>query len=119
MACQLLFVFLLACPAFLHGVPIDADPSALADPAAAAVPVATAPIEAAPVAAAIDPAAGTKGIPGSPGGLGGGIITEQKNPDGSTITITRYNGPLPASAFAPMHQSKIFNHFSNLHFPFQ
>jgi hypothetical protein len=42
------------------------------------------------------PAATPQQVPSSEGN---GFITEHKNPDGSTITITRFNGPLPASSF--------------------
>lgn len=34
-----------------------------------------------------------------PADQGSGFITQHKNPDGSTLTITKFNGPLPASAF--------------------
>lgn len=104
----LFFTFVL-CPAVLRGMPsgpVDpANPAAVAaEPAVVAAPSvpATAPVQQTPVVSAPAPIQASE-----PAATGGGIVTEHKNPDGSTITVTRYNGPIPSSAFqSPLGSGK-------------
>ncbi|CAL8096416.1 unnamed protein product [Orchesella dallaii] len=90
-------IILIASPETLHGAPNgEAVPAALAAEPAAVLSSPTGPAVAA-VPAAVAPAVATPAVAQDP--AGNGIVTEHKNPDGSTITVTRYNGPIPASAF--------------------
>ncbi|ODN04712.1 hypothetical protein Ocin01_01960 [Orchesella cincta] len=69
---------------------VAAEPAVLAAPSASSAPAVATPAVVAPAPAVATPVRDP---------AGSGIVTEHKNPDGSTITVTRYNGPLPATAF--------------------
>lgn len=82
--------------------------AAAAAPVAAATPaVVAAPVAAAPVVETV--AAPVNGISGT--------TTEHKNPDGSIVTVTKFNGQLPANAYH-QHFPQMFSSIGSFGNPF-
>jgi len=86
-----------------EAAPALAAPAVIPDTAnvvAPNAPVATAPVATPPLVARPYPAGGV--VP-----TGEAVTTEHRAPDGSVITVTKYNGQLPHNAFQPAFPGRL------------
>jgi len=85
-------------------------------PAVASAPVAAAPVVSAPAVTPVTAPVAPAPLVDSSQGLSG-TTTEHRNPDGTVITVTKFNGQLPQNAFH-QHFPPMFSSYGSFGNPF-